>query len=260
MRFLLCLCVCLIGCGRNNNVGGGDGGTLAEIVERGEIVIGIELGFPPFEVLGEDGQFEGFDIDLARAFARDMEVGVKFEPMKWVSLTAALQTGQIDMIWSGMTATIDRAKKLLFSDTYFRTRLCLLVRADSGITKPSDIKGKTIVVKMGTTGVSVAKKDFPDTERLELPNENNCANEVVGGGVDAFLYDRFSILRHHEKHKDTTRVIEVMETFEPYAVAMRPGDYQLWRTLNLFLEKVRWDGRYDAIHKKHFGTLPDGPR
>ncbi len=252
--------MCLIGCGRTNNADGGDGGTLAEIVERGEIVIGIELGFPPFEVLGDDGQFEGFDIDLARAFAEDLEVEVKFEPMKWTALTASLQTKQIDMIWSGMTATIERAKKLLFSDTYFRTRLCLLVRADSAIYKPSDVKGKKLVVKMGTTGVESAEKNFPKAERVELPNENNCAAEVVGGGVDAFLYDRFSILRHHEKHKDTTRVIEVMQSFEPYAVAMRPGDYQLWRTLNLFLEKVRWDGRYDAIHEKHFGTLPDGPR
>ena len=113
---------------------------------------------------------------------------------------------------------------------------------------------------MGTTGVTVAEKLFRDTERVELPNENNCAAEVAGGGADAFLYDRFSILRHQAKHSETTRVIDIMETFEPYAAAMRPGDFPLWRTLNLFLEKVRWDGRYDAIHLKHFGTLPDDSR
>ncbi len=234
--------------------------TLDRIVDRGEIVIGIELGFPPFEVLGENGEIEGFDIDLARAFAGDLEVDVKFETMKWTALTTALSTGQIDMIWSGMTATIPRSKRLLFSDTYFRTRLCLLVRNDSGIAKAGDLEGKTLVVKMGTTGVTVAEKLFPDTERIELPNENNCAAEVAGGGADAFLYDLFSILRHQAKHSKTTRVIDIMETFEPYAVAMRPGDHALWRTLNLFLEKVRWDGRYDAIHLKHFGTLPDDSR
>jgi len=259
MRFLLCLFALLTGCGKAAT-SGADGGALAAIVERGEIVIGIELGFPPFEVLGDNGEFEGFDIDLARAFAKDLEVKITFETMKWTALTTALRTGQIDMIWSGMTATVPRSTKLLFSDTYFRTRLCLLVRADSGIAKTDDLKGKTLVVKMGTTGVSAAKKHFADSKRIELPNENNCAAEVVGGGADAFLYDRFSILRHHAKHKRTTRVIDVMKTFEPYAVAIRPGDHQLWRTLNLFLEQTRWDGRYNAIHLRHFGTLPDDSR
>jgi len=261
MRFWLCLCFCLLGCGQSTSAPGSTGGgTLRDLLERGELVVGIELGFPPFEVLGDDGEFEGFDIDLARACAGDLEVKIRFEPMKWVALTAALQTKQIDMIWSGMTATIPRSKKILFSDTYFRTRLCLLVRTDSGIETVADMKGRKLVVKMGTTGVSVAEKMFKQCERVELPNENNCASEVVGGGADAFLYDRFSILRHHGKHKQTTRVIDIMETFEPYAVALRPGDFALWRSLNLFLEKARWDGRYNAIHRKHFGDLPEDAR
>jgi polar amino acid transport system substrate-binding protein len=256
---LLGLVLLGLACGRQPGASGRDS-TLQRVLSNGELVVGIELGFPPFEVLGEKGTVEGFDIDLARAFAIDLGVTARFETMKWTALTTALQTGQIDMIWSGMTATVPRSTRLLFSDTYFRTRLCLLVRADSGIHGPEDLEGKKLIVKMGTTGVSVAKNLFPENERIELPNENNCALEVTGGGADAFLYDRFSILRHHAKYPKATRVIEVKETFEPYAVAMRPGDFELWRTLNLFLEKVRWDGRYDAIHLKHFGTLPDDSR
>jgi polar amino acid transport system substrate-binding protein len=260
MRFLLCVCLGLLGCGGQGPGRVGDGGTLKAIIERGALIVGIEPGFVPFEVLDENGEFQGFDVDLARAFAKDLEVEVRFENMKWTALTTALQTGQIDMIWSGMTATVPRAKRLLFSDTYFRTRLCLLVRADSGIESRADMKDRSLVVRMGTTGVSVADKLFSECKRIELPNENNCANEVVGGGADAFLYDRFSILRQHRKNPDLTRVIDILETFEPYSVAMRQGDFELWRILNLFLEKIRWDGRYDTIHKKHFGTLPDDAR
>ena len=260
LPLLLLLVLPFAACDRNSGTGRAGPSTLERIVDRGKLIIGIELGFMPFEYLDESGNIEGFDVDLAREFAKKLEVDVCFEPMKWTALTTALQTNQIDMIWSGMTATILRSRRILFSDTYFRTRLCLLVRTDSGIRTPQDAKGRTLVVKMGTTGVSVAKEHFPNCERIELPNENNCAAEVVGGGADAFLYDRFSILRHHKKHSTTTRVIDVLDSVEPYAVALRPGDYELWRTLNLFLEKARWDGSYNAIHKKHFGTLPDDAR
>ena len=169
MRILLCLCAFVLGCGRGAPTVAGDGGTLAKVVENGELIVGMELGFPPFEVMSDSGDIEGFDVDLVRAFADDLEVKVKFEIMKWTALTTALQTGQIDMLWSGMTATIERSKKLLFSDTYFRTRLCLLVRTDSGIKTPADLKGKKLVVKMGTTGVTVAEKMFKDTELVQLP-------------------------------------------------------------------------------------------
>jgi polar amino acid transport system substrate-binding protein len=234
--------------------------TLKKITERGELVVGLELGFEPFEGVDEQGNYVGFDIDLAREYARELEVDCRFEPMEWTALQTALSTGQIDIIWSGMTATVPRTKDRLFSDTYFRTQLYLLVRADSGIRSAKDMTGKSIAVKMGTTGESAAQLLFPNCKRVTFDDESLCATEVVAGRADAFLYDRFSIERHHKSNLNTTRIVRDVESFEPYAVAMRPGDLALWRSLNLFLERIRWDGRYAAIHKKHFGTLPDERR
>lgn len=256
---LLVLFACAAGCG------GQAGGpqfedTLKRITDRGELIVGVELGFEPFEGLNEKGEYEGFDIDLAREYARALEVQCRFEPMEWTALQTALSTGQIDIIWSGMTATVPRTKDRLFSDTYFRTRLCLLVRADSGIHSAKDMTGKSIAVKMGTTGENGAQLLFPDCKRVTFDDESLCATEVVAGRADAFLYDRFSIERHHKSHPNTTRIVRDVESFEPYAVAMRPGNLALWRSLNLFLERIRWDGRYVAIYKKHFGTLPDEHR
>lgn len=231
------------------------------VAERGELVVGLEPGFEPFEKLSEDGKsYEGFDIDLMREFAGDLGVKLRIEAMKWDSLMTALDTRKVDMIWSGMTATVERAKTRLFSDFYFRTKLCFLVRADSGIARSADVRGKRLVVKLATTGEEAAAQHFPDCPVVKLGDENLCAQEVVNGRADAFLYDRFSILRLHRVHAGATRVLEDFENFEPYAVAMRPGDFDLWRAVNLFLERARADGRYARIHERHFGAPPDDLR
>jgi len=261
MRFLrLAPLLLLLACGREQGGGARYGDTLAKIVARGELVVGIELGFEPFEGMDENGRYVGFDIDLARGFAKELGVNCRFEPMEWTALQVALGTGQIDIIWSGMTATVERATRLLFSDTYFRTRLYLLVGKDSAIRTSADADGKRIAVKLGTTGEVAAANLYPHATLVPFKDENLCALEVVHGRADAFLYDRFSIERQHRENAETTRVVTDVMSFEPYAVAMRPGDFALWRAINLFLERIRWDGRYAAIYQKHFGTPPDEPR
>jgi len=261
MRFPAFLALAAFACACARSGGAAGVSTMRTIAERGELVVGIELGFEPFEKLSADGKsYEGFDIDLMTEFAKDLKVRLRIEQMKWDALMTALDTKRVDMIWSGMTATVERAKSRLFSDVYFRTRLCFLVRVDSGIQRSADVHGKRLVVKLATTGDEAAVKEFADCPLVKLGDENLCAQEVVTGRADAFLYDRFSILRHHQNNPDTTRVLEDFENIEPYAVAMRPGELDLWRAVNLFLERCRADGRYRAIHVRHFGVPPDDAR
>jgi len=259
MRVPLLLALVLLGCQAKDSTQGSGSGALAAIMARGRLIVGIEPGFEPFEGIDAKGEYYGFDIELARAYANDLDVAIEFVPMEWTALQVALSTGQIDIIWSGMTATVSRSVTLLFSDTYFRTRLHLLVRKDSGIKTWSDVAGKKIAVKLGTTGVQVANLMYPDSPQVTFDDENLCATEVINGRVAAFLYDRFSIERHHRQNESTTDVIRDLDSFEPYAVAMRPGSMALWRSINLFLERTRYDGRYAAIHQKYFGEPPAEP-
>ena len=254
----LTLLTLLCACGQIAGTAGED--TLTTISKRKAIIVGIELGFEPFEGVNPDGEYVGFDIDLARAYAKELGVECRFETMEWTALQTALGTGQIDLIWSGMTATLPRSVSILFSDTYFRTRLYLLVPSDSDIRKAADVSGKKISVKTGTTGVAAAQLLFPDCELVQFDDESLCATEVLTGRADAFLYDRFSIERHFKAAKGRARVVKDVESFEPYSVAMRPGDHALARSINLVLERARWDGRYAAIHQKHFGTAPNDGR
>jgi polar amino acid transport system substrate-binding protein len=251
MRGLLLACLALLaGCGRD------DRSTLDIVLERGELVIGTEPEFPPFESKNEKGEFVGFDMDMARELAKDLGVRLRIEEMAWDSLPTALDTHRIDLIVSGMTIKPERAKNRAFTEPYYRTQLCLLVNAKSGIVKSDDVNGKRLAVKLGTTGDTESKRLFPDAQVVKFEAEGACALEVVTGRADAFLYDRHSIVRHHRSHPEATRTILESLSEEPYAMAARLGDTRFVERLNRFLKDFRADGRYDRIYEKHFGEPP----
>jgi len=230
--------------------------TLDALLERGELVVGTEPEFPPFESKDADGRFIGFDMDLARELAHDLGVELRIEEMAFDSLPSALATGKIDLILSGMTANAERAKSFSFTDPYFHTELCLLVRVGSGIRRKEDVKDKRVVVKLGTTGAQKAPDLFPEASITTLDTESACALQVVQGTADAFLYDRHSIVRHQRNHPKTTRALLTPLSEEPYAMAVKHGDTRFVERLNAFLRDVRADGRYARLYKKHL----DAPR
>lgn len=244
---------------------GGCGGkdyasTLDKVQDRRLLVVGTEPEFPPFESRNEQGELVGFDIDLAHEIAKDLGVELRLETMAFDSLPPALGVGKIDLILSGMTATAERAKSRTFTDSYFRTQLCLLVHRDSAIEKPSDADGKRVVVKLGTTGDINAPRLFPNADVTKFDTEGACALEVIHGRADAFLYDRHSIVRHHRAHPESTRAVLEPLSEEPYAMAARLGDRVFVDWLNGFLRRIRADGRYAAMYEKHFGVPPDDPQ
>lgn len=231
--------------------------TLAQILARGELVVGTEAEFKPFAFM-EDGKPVGFDMDLARLMADELGVKLRIENLKWTALPPALETGKIDIILAGMTATLDRAKRITFSDPYFRTGLCLLLHRGTteGVENVRDLNDPkyTVVVKTGTTGHHRAP-DFVPKARLEnLQKEVDCALMVAQGKADAFLFDKYSILANHKRYPDATRVILEPFTWEPYAGGIRKGDFDWWNWVNQFLTQIRHDGRYDEIVKK---WIPD---
>lgn len=255
MRFLLCVCALFAACGGRDLRG-----TLKIIHERGELIIGTEPEFPPFESKNPQGEYVGFDMDMARELAKDLGVRLRIEEMNFQSLPTALENGKIDLIISGMTATPERAETRLFTEPYFHTGLCLLVNAKSGITEAKQLDGKRLVVKRGTTGDINAKRLFPNCEVTRLDKESTCALEVVNGRAEGFLYDQLSILRHHEANPKTTRALLTPLTKEPYAMAARLDDVEFVDRLNEFLRTIRKDGRYKALRAKHLAGLPDGSR
>jgi polar amino acid transport system substrate-binding protein len=219
----------------------------------------MEAKFFPFEYADTDGQTVGFDVDLAKLAARELGVPIEIRDMEFSGLIPALQGGRIDMIVSGMTRTLERAKTVSFTQPYFQAGLCALLskKRAGGVTEIGQLNapGRILAVKLGTTGDLVSAKLFPKAQVNRFKDETACVLEVVAGRVDAFIYDQLSVMKHQAQNPATTYAILKPFTYEPYAIAVRSGDFDFLNWLNLFLETIKTDGRYDELRKKYFKDL-----
>lgn len=232
---------------------------LNQLIKRNKLVVGTEMKFFPFEYSDKEGKPIGFDVDIATLAAKELGVELELKDIEFSGLIPALQGGKIDMIISGMTRTLTRAKTVTFTQPYFETGLCVLLsnRKAPDVTEISQLnsKGRVLAVKLGTTGDLITGKLFPNAQVNRFKEETACVLEVSAGRADAFLYDQLSIAKHQKQNPETTRAILKPFTYEPYAIAIRSGDSDFLNWLNLFLETIKADGRYKELHGKYFSDL-----
>lgn len=133
--------------------------TVAEVKKKGVLVLGTDPTFAPFEFKDASGQITGFDIDIARAVAKDLGVKLNIQAVGFGALMPqSVTSGRVDMAMSGITITAERAKVVSFSNPYYRSAQVFIVRGGNPgkFNWPSDVKGKTIGVQANTTGQFVA--------------------------------------------------------------------------------------------------------
>lgn len=236
-----------------------EGSNLRKIVERGTLVVGMELKFWPFEYVNEQGKPVGFDVDIARTLAERLGVKLEIKDMEWTGLIPALSAGKIDLIISGITGTLERAKSITFTSPYFTTGLCALLSAKKAASVTSvdqlDAPGRVLAVKTGTTADLVATKRFPKATINRYKDETACVQEVASGRADAFFYDQISIAKHHKQNPDTTRAILTPFTYEPFCIALQKGDFDWWQWLEMYLATIKADGTLQTLRAKYFKNL-----
>lgn len=211
--------------------------------------VGMELAYPPFEMLGTDGKPEGVSVDLAMALGEKLGRPVEIVNMPFSGLIPALKTGKVHFVISSMTATEERAKSIAFSDPYLRTGLAVLVGAKSAVQKASDLDapGRTVAVKQGTTGQIFAMAELKRAKVIALDKENACVLEVVQGKADAFVYDQMSVWQNWKRHRETTRPLLEPIQRESWAVGLRKGDDALREQVNGFLKEFREAGGFERL-------------
>jgi polar amino acid transport system substrate-binding protein len=211
--------------------------------------VGMELSYPPFEMVDAQGRPAGVSVELAKALANHLGRPLMIENIAFDGLIPALKTGKIDCVVSSMTATPERAKSIAFSEPYAKTGLALLVGGSSTVRGPDDLdaKGRSIAVKKGTTAHQYAMKQLKQARVLVLDKEAAAVMEVVQGKADAFIYDPLSVLKHHQRHPDTTRALLRPFHEEAWAVGLRLGDDGLREQVNTFLREFRARGGFERL-------------
>lgn len=213
------------------------------------LVVGMDLSYPPFETIDENGKPAGIGVRLAEALANFLGRPLRIENIPFVGLIPSLQNKRIDCIISSMTDTPERRQSISFSDAYLSIGLALLagMRSDlsdaAGIDKPE----RTLVVRQGTTGELWAKTNLKNAKVLSVEKENSAVLEVVQGKADAFIYDQMSVWQNWQKHPESTRAILAPLQKEQWAIGVRKDNEELRSKINAFLKDFREKGGFQRL-------------
>ncbi|MFO7817965.1 MAG: transporter substrate-binding domain-containing protein [Thermodesulfobacteriota bacterium] len=228
--------------------------TLEKIMERGELRVGFDPGYMPFEMTDKRGNYVGFDVDLAKEMAKAM--GVKFVPVNidFDGIISALLSKKFDIIISGMTVNQERNLQINFSDPYLVVGQTVLVnnKYKGKIKSYKDLNDPkyTVVSRIGTTGEMAAKRNIPKAKYKSFDKEADGALEVSNGRADAWVYDFPFNVVFMAQHGGNVYHIDKPFTYEPLAFGIRKGDPDFMNWLNNFLRQIKNDGRYDRIYDK----------
>ena len=238
----LAMTVALAGCGSK---GASD---KSDAIADGVLTVGTNAEFPPFEYVGDDGEPDGFDMALIKAFGEKLGVKVEVENMEFDSLVASIGS-KIDVAIAGMTVTDERKNMVDFSDPYYEAVQYVIVPADSTIASASDLEGKTIGVQLGTTGDFIVE-DIPDATASQYNKGVDAVNDLINGRVDAVIIDKNPAEVFAEKFGDDVKVIDGADfdfEAEEYAIAIPKGDEALVSAVNQALKDIKEDGTFDEL-------------
>jgi len=250
--------------------------TLEGILRRGELRIGIEVGYMPFEMIdkrsglrqkeirhgglrrkGRQLSLMGFDIDMGMEMAKALGVKPVFIDTLWPSIIPALNLGRFDIIFGGMSVTEARKEQVDFADPFMTVGQTVLLNAKHKDTVKSyqDLNDPKFIVvsKPGTTGEEAVRSLIPQATYETAATEVAGALRVLAGTADAFIYDYpFNAVFKALHPSDQLIFLDEPFTREPIAWAIRKNDPDFMQWLNKFLKDIKQDGRFDKMHKKWF--------
>jgi polar amino acid transport system substrate-binding protein len=252
------------------------GSALEGILERGELRIGLEVGYMPFEMIdkrsglrqkeirhggtrrkGRQLSLMGFDIDVGIEMAKALGVKPVFIDTLWPSIIPALNLGRFDVIFGGMSVTEARKEHVDFAEPFMTVGQTILLNAryEKAVKSYMDLDDSvyTVVSKPGTTGEAAVLKRIPRATYMPVNTEWEGAMRVLEGRADAFVYD-FPFNAVFKAMHPSGQLIFLDEPFtrEPIAWAIRKNDPDFLKWLNNFLKEIKQDGRFEEIHKRWF--------
>ncbi|MGI6736747.1 MAG: basic amino acid ABC transporter substrate-binding protein [Anaerovoracaceae bacterium] len=225
-------------------------------------VAAMEPTFPPFDTTNKDGDLDGFDVDLVNAIAKDQGIKVEWKNMEFDGLISALDSGNIDIVCSGLSITKEREKKVAFSQPYYKAGLALSVaKSNNTIKSVDDLNTKTIVgAQIGTSGAKQADKLKKEGKISEVKTYNGldvAFKDLENGTIDAVINDQPVTKTYVDKSPDKLKIVGKRMNAENYGIAVKKDNDELLKTMNNGLKNIEKDGTLKKLYKKWKLGTPD---
>ncbi|MXN63644.1 transporter substrate-binding domain-containing protein [Stappia sp. GBMRC 2046] len=232
--------------------------TPEEIKKRGSVNIGMLVDFPPFGIMNENNEPDGYDADVARALAEDLGVKVNLVPVTGPNRIPYLVSNQVDLLVASLGVTPERAEKVDFSDPYAGISISLYGQVDVDLSSAEKLAGHNIgVARASTQDVSITKIAPEGANIQRFDDDASAVQALLSGQVEAIGASN-TVIAELEKIAPE-RFEEKFELRQQVqGIAVRPGSDALLEHINAFLAKQKDSGALNAIHEKWLGSpLPD---
>ena len=231
------------------------GGDDTSAVATGTLIVGFDQSYPPYGFVGDDGEYTGFDLDLAQAVADREGWDVQLEAIDWDAKDALLGSGAINCIWNGFTME-GREDDYTFSEPYMLNGQVVVVRADSGIASLDDLAGKAVITQVDSAALDVLEGDQASLTAtfatLETIGEYNTAfMQLESGAVDAVACDLSIAEYQMAANEGAYTQLPEMLSEEHYAVGFKKGDDATAEAVNEALRALAEDGTVQELCDKY---------
>ena len=216
----------------------------------GVLVMATNAEFPPYEY-HDGGEIVGIDVEIAKAIADKMGMELEIEDVAFDSVIPEITSGKADMGLAGMTVTEDRKVSVDFSDTYAKASQMIIVKEDSAIAGPDDLKGVVVGVQLGTTCdiyVSDLEAEGTTVERYNKGFE--AVQALSQGKIDAVVIDG-EPAKTFVAETEGIKMLDEAFTEEEYAIAVKKGNTELLDKINGALSELESEGTLDEIVAKY---------
>ena len=227
-----------------------------ETAERTQFIVGFDAEYPPYGYMDENGEYVGFDLDLAQEVCDRNGWELVKQPIDWNSKDMELNSGSIDCIWNGFTMT-GREDEYTFSDPYVDNSIVFVVLTDSDIQTKDDLGGKVVVTQAGSSALTALTNEEDNDENLALAasfasleqvaDYNTAFMELESGLVDAIAVDIGVAQYQLTSRGDTFRQLEEPLSTEQYAIGFKLGNTELRDQVQATLNEMVEDGTFDEI-------------
>lgn len=224
----------------------------------GTFIVGFDQDFPPMGFVGDDGEYTGFDLELAEEVAKRLGLEFVAQPIAWDAKDMELNSGTIDCIWNGFTIN-GREDDYTWSEPYMDNSQVFVVTADSGISTFADLAGKIVEVQADSSA-EAALKDNAELSgsfgTLQItPDYNTAFMDLEMGAVDAIAMDVIVAGYQLEQRGDSDKYVILEEALasEEYGIGFKKGNEELRDKVQSALEEMAADDTLEAISLKWFG-------